>query len=71
MAAKAARAAAAEVGGEWRDIGKIIAGAEKAAADGNFGDAKELAAQAREQSLIGREQALGQTNVGNPTYLYN
>jgi hypothetical protein len=70
-AAKAAQKAAAAVGGEWRDTGKIIKDAEKAAAEGNYGSAVKLAKQAEEQGHLGKEQALGQAGVGNPKYLYN
>ncbi|MGB5468269.1 MAG: hypothetical protein WBM84_19560 [Sedimenticolaceae bacterium] len=70
-AAKAAQKAAAAVGGEWRDTGKIIKKAEQAAAEGNYGSAVKLARQAEEQGRIGKEQALGQVDVGNPKYLYN
>jgi len=70
-AAKAAQKAAAEVGGEWRDTGEMIEGAEKAAAEGNFGSAVELAKMAEDQGHLGKEQALSQHNVGNPKYLYN
>ncbi len=70
-AAKSAQKAAAEAGGEWRDTGKIIEKAEKAAADGNFGTAMKLAEQAKDQGMLGKEQASAQQNVGNPEYLYN
>lgn len=70
-AAKAAQKAADAVGGEWRDTGKIIKQAEKAASEGNFGTAVKLAKTAEEQGKLGKEQALGQAGVGNPKYLYN
>ncbi len=69
-AAKAAARAADAVGGEWRDTGKLIEQAERAAADGDFDDAEALANQAEHQGRLGREQALSQQGVGNPTYLY-
>ena len=70
-AAKAAQKAAGEVGGEWRDTGKIIKKAEAAAAEGNFADAVKNAKKAEDQGKIGKEQALGERGVGNPGYLYN
>lgn len=70
-AARAAQKAAAAVGGEWRDTGKIIKKAEQAVTEGNFGSAVKLAKQAGEQGRLGKAQALGQVGVGNPKYLYN
>lgn len=70
-AAKASQKAAGSVGGEWRDTGKIIKKAEKAAADGNYGDAEKLAKKAEAQGRLGKEQALSQKGVGNAGYLYN
>jgi hypothetical protein len=70
-AAKAAQKAANAVGGEWRDTDKIIKKAEKAAADGNFGEAEKLAKKAEAQGKLGKEQALSQVDVGNAKYLYN
>lgn len=70
-AAKASQKAAGSVGGEWRDTGKIIKKAEKAAADGNYGDAEKLAKKAEAQGKLGKEQALSQKGVGNSGYLYN
>lgn len=69
-AANAERKKAAAVGGEWRDTGKIIKAAEKAAADGDYAKAKKLADQAADQGRIGQAQAAEQANVGNPGYLY-
>ena len=70
-AAKASQKAAGSVGGEWRDTGKIIKNAEKAAADGNYGEAEKLAKKAEAQGKLGKEQALSQKGVGNSGYLYN
>ena len=70
-AAKAAQKAAGAAGGEWRDTGKIIKKAEKAAAEGNFADAVKHAKTAEDQGKLGKEQAMGQRGVGNPGYLYN
>lgn len=69
-AAKAEIKKAAEVGGEWRDTGKILKKAEKAAAEGNYGSATKMAEKARFQAIRGQEQAASQVNVGNPGYLY-
>ena len=70
-AAKTAQKEAAAVGGEWRDTGAVIKDAEKAAAEGNFGNAVELAKKAEAQGKLGKKQAMGQVGVGNPKYLYN
>lgn len=70
-AAKAAQKAAGAVGGEWRDTGKMIKKAEKAIADGNYGEAEKVAKKAAAQGKLGKEQALSQKGVGNPGYLYN
>jgi type II secretory pathway pseudopilin PulG len=70
-AAKAAQSEAAAVGGEWRDTGAMIKEAEKAASEGNFGNAVELAKKAEAQGVLGKKQAMEQVGVGNPTYLYN
>ena len=69
-AAKAEIKKANAVGGEWRDTGKILKKAEKAAAEGNYGDATKMAEKARFQAVKGQEQAESQVNVGNPAYLY-
>ncbi len=71
QAAIAAQKAAAAVGGEWRDTGKVIKQAQAAAAEGNFGNAQQLAKKAEDQGKIGKAQALGEVGVGNPGYLYN
>jgi hypothetical protein len=70
-AAKAAQKAASEADGEWRDTAQMIKDAEKAMTEGNYGNAVELAKKAEDQGNLGKEQALGQKNVGNPQYLYN
>lgn len=70
-AAKAAQKEAAQAGGEWRDTGKMIESAEKAASEGNFATAVKLADAAKDQGMLGKEQAMGQKDVGNPEYLYN
>jgi type II secretory pathway pseudopilin PulG len=70
-AAKAAQKAAGAAGGEWRDTGKMIKDAEKAAAEGNFADAVKMASKAEAQGKLGKDQAMSQQGVGNPAYLYN
>lgn len=70
-AAKAAQKAAGAAGGEWRDTGKMIAAAEKALAEGNYGNAESMAKKAEAQGMLGKQQAVEQHNVGNPAYLYN
>jgi len=68
--AKTAQQEAAKVGGEWRDTGKLIRAAERAAAEGDYAKAKGLAEKAFAQGRLGREQAENQIDVGNPGYLY-
>jgi len=70
-AAKAAGKEAAAVGGEWRDTGKIMKKAAEEAAAGNYGSAEKLANKAKDQYMLGKDQAMSQKNVGNPGYLYN
>ena len=70
-AAKAAQKAAGAVGGEWRDTGKMIKKAEKAAAEGNYANAEKMANKAKAQGELGKAQAMSQKGVGNPGYLYN
>ncbi len=61
-AAEAARQQADSVGGEWRDVGKMLSEAKKTAAAGEFDKANTLVAQALEQSQLGYRQALEQRN---------
>jgi len=68
-AAKSEIKKAHAVGGEWRDTGKLLKKADKAAAEGNYGDATKLAEKARFQAVMGQEQAASQVNAGNPAYL--
>jgi len=56
--AEAARKKAASVGGEWRDIGKIIKKAKKALKAGDEAKCLKLATQARRHGEIGYAQAL-------------
>ncbi len=68
--AKTEKKKAAAVGGEWRDTGKILKKADKAAKKGDYGTAKKLAQKAAFQGRAGQEQAASQVGVGNPGYLY-
>jgi hypothetical protein len=62
--AKAAQKRAASVKGEWRDTGKMIKKAEKLLATGKSKEAAKLANKAREQALLGYEQASSQASRG-------
>ncbi len=63
-AAVAAKKKAASVGGEWRDIGKMIKQAEKLAKEGKTEKAIKLAETAKKQGELGYEQMVSQKNVG-------
>lgn len=63
-AAESARQQAAKIGGEWRDTGKMIEAARKAAGEGKYDEALSLAEQARVQSVLGYEQAMSQQAAG-------
>ncbi len=69
-AAKAEIKKASSAGGEWRDTGKLMKKADKAASKGDFDKAIKLADKARVQAVLGQEQAASQVNAGNPGYLY-
>ncbi len=62
--AKAAQKKAASVGGEWRDTGKILKQADKAAAAGDTAKAVKLANKAKKQGEMGYQQAMDQANAG-------
>ncbi|HFE48439.1 MAG TPA: SoxXA-binding protein [Chromatiaceae bacterium] len=70
-AAQEARKMAQSVDGEWRDIGKILKHAQKAAKKGDFETAIKLARVAEFQGKAGYAQAMAEKGVGNPAYLYN
>lgn len=55
-----ARMQAAKVGGEWRDVGKMLADAKKAADAGDMEKAMRLANTARDHSRLGYQQAVSQ-----------
>lgn len=58
--AKAAQKKASEVGGEWRDTGKLIKNAEKLLAEGKTAKAIEQARKAEMQGNLGYIQATSQ-----------
>ncbi len=68
--AKAAQKAAAAVKNEWRDTGKLIEAAEKAAKAGDYAKAIKLARDAEFQGKMAVQQAKENQNAGNPDYLY-
>lgn len=63
-AAKSAQKKAASIGGEWRDTGKLIKKAEKAAKSGKSNEAITFAKKASQQGAWGYEQAMAQKNAG-------
>ncbi len=67
--AKAWKKKAASVGGEWRDTGKMMKKAEKAASEGDYATATKLVKKAKGQWKMGYEQAMAEKNAGNPDYL--
>ena len=69
-AAKAEIKKADGMGGEWRDTGKLLKKADKAAAKGDFAAAIKLANSAAFQAKMGQEQAKAEAGVGNSGYLY-
>ena len=66
--AKANQKAAADAGGEWRDIGKFLKKSEEAAAAGDFEKAVKLANKAASQGEMGKAQMEGQSNLDFPSY---
>lgn len=58
--AEEAQAQAASASGEWRDVGKLMQAAKKAAAAGEVERALELAAEARLHGELGYQQAIAQ-----------
>lgn len=61
---------AVSMGNAWRDTGKMLKKAKKAAAEGNFAKAISIARDAQFQAQAAQEQAASQANAGNPGYLY-
>ncbi len=68
--AEQAQAKAAEVGGEWRDVGELIKEAQTLSKAGDFDKAIELASTAKFQSERGYEQAMAEKDAGFPQYMY-
>ena len=64
------RRKAAEVDGEWRDVGPLIDQAERVARSGDYTRAIELAERARFQAEMGYRQMKAQQDVTNPAFLY-
>lgn len=69
-AADAARKQAAEVGGEWRDTGKMIKKAKALLEKGEFVAAAKLANKAAKQGHLGYEQAVSQKVLTMPSYVH-
>jgi len=61
--AKSAQKVAADAGFEWRDLGKVIKKAEKAAAKGQLPKAIKLAKKAHFQGEAGQAQAINQASA--------
>lgn len=59
-AAEVARKQANSVGGEWRDVGKLLEEARAAAGSGDIATAMKLADKAKTQSELGYRQAVEQ-----------
>lgn len=68
--AKAEQKKAKSMGGEWRDIGKMLKKADAAAQKGDYATATKMANKAAFQGKMGQAQASTEANVGNPGYLY-
>jgi hypothetical protein len=68
-AAEAARTKASSVGGEWRDVGKMIKEAQELANSGDFAGATKLANKAKRQGEMGYEQAIREQGATFPTYV--
>jgi uncharacterized protein (UPF0332 family) len=68
-AAEAARQKAADVGGEWRDVGKMIKSAKTLMGAGEFDKAIEAASAAKFQAEKGYEQALAEKDADMPDYM--
>ncbi|MCU7959269.1 MAG: SoxXA-binding protein [gamma proteobacterium symbiont of Bathyaustriella thionipta] len=68
-AANKAMKEAKSVDGLWRDTGKILKGAEKAAKAGDYAKATKMAKTAEFQGHMGASQAKSQKNVGTPSWM--
>ncbi|OOZ41795.1 hypothetical protein [Solemya elarraichensis gill symbiont] len=67
--AKAALSKAGKKGIAWRDTGKMIKKAEKAAEKGDFDAAVKTAGKAKFQGDMAYEQGMEQMTAGNWSYL--
>lgn len=63
-AAKKEQAKARKVGFEWRDIGKFLKGAAKKHKAGDTKGAMKLVKKAKNQAMLGQQQAKDQANAG-------
>ena len=63
-AAKSEQKKARQLGFEWRDIGKFLKQADKLHKKGDVKGAMKLVAQAKQQALLGQQQAKDQENAG-------
>lgn len=68
-AAEEARKKAADVGGEWRDVGKMIKSAQTFMGAGEFDKAIEAASAAKFHAEKGYEQALAEKDADMPDYM--
>jgi hypothetical protein len=59
---------AASVDGEWRDTGKFIKNAKKAAEEGDYAKAIKLANKAESEGNLGYQQAVSQSELKIPAY---
>lgn len=67
--AEAAQKKADSVNGEWRDTGKFIKNAKKAAEAGDYAKAVRLANKAESEGNLGYQQAVSQSELKIPSYL--
>jgi len=67
--AKAAIKQAGSMGHEWRDSGKTLKKAAKAADAGDYDKAIKLANKAKREGELGHKQAMAEKNAGPPAVL--
>jgi hypothetical protein len=68
-AAEAARKKAADVGGEWRDVGKMIKSAQTSLGAGEYDKAIKAASAAKFHAERGYEQAMAEKDADMPDYM--
>jgi hypothetical protein len=68
--AKQAYQQATQRNNAWRDTKKLLQSAEKAAKAGDYTQAQQLAATAKQQGLNAVQQHDSQIGIGNPDYLH-